>query len=199
MLALDDLDRLYAAPKPRSVAKAIDHVDPHAARFISLSPFLVLASVGADGTVDASPRGGPPGFVRVAGPNRLLMPDRPGNNRLDSYRNILSGDGEIGMLFFIPGVDDCLRLNGHASLRDDAELLASMVEFGKPPRTVVEVAVREVYLHCPKAMMRAGLWSDAARQPRSVLPSLGEMIRDQTGIDTGETDAVAEARYKEQL
>jgi len=196
---LEGLGRLYPAPKPRTAAKVIDHVDRHAARFIALSPFCVFASVGADGTVDASPRGGAPGFVRVEGPRRLLMPDRPGNNRLDSFRNILSGSGEVGMLFFIPGIDDALRLNGRASLTDDPALLASLVEFGKPPRTVVEITVREVYLHCPKAMMRARLWDTAAHQPRTALPSLGEMIRDQTGMGEAETTAEAMVRFKETL
>ena len=198
-LGLDDLDRLYASPSPRTIAKVIDHVDRHAARFIALSPFCVFATVGADGGVDASPRGGAPGFVRVAGPQTLQMPDRPGNNRLDSYRNVLAGAGEVGMLFFIPGIDDALRINGRASLSADPALLASMIEFGKPPRAVVEIAVREVYLHCPKAMMRARLWDVAAHQPRSALPSLGEMIRDQTGMGEAEPTAEALARYREQL
>jgi hypothetical protein len=200
MLALEDLDRLYPAPKPRTVAKVIDHIDPHAARFIALSPFCVFATVGADGTVDASPRGGAPGFVHIAGPRRLLLPDRPGNNRLDSFRNLLSGAGEIGMLFFVPGIDDALRLNGRASLSDDPALLDTMVEFGKPPRTVVEIAVREVYLHCPKAMMRARIWDPATHIARDTLPSLGEMIRDQTGgMGDAESTAEALARYKDQL
>jgi PPOX class probable FMN-dependent enzyme len=198
-LALADLDRLYPAPKPRALAKAIDHIDRHAARFLALSPFCVLASVGTDGTVDASPRGGAPGFCHVAGPNRLLLPDRPGNNRLDSFRNIAAGRGEVGMIFFIPGIDDALRLNGRASLTDDPKLAQSMIEFGKPPRLVVEIAVREVYLHCPKAIMRAGLWSEAAKIPRDTLPSLGEMIRDQTGLGEAEPTAEAVARFREQL
>ncbi len=198
-LALADLERLYPPPRPRAVAKVIDHVDRHAARFLALSPFCVFASVGADGTVDASPRGGTPGFVRLDSPKRLLIPDRPGNNRLDSYRNILSGTGQVGMLFFIPGIDDALRINGRASLNADPALLDSMIEFGKPPRAVVEIAVREVYLHCPKAMMRARLWEADAQIPRSTLPSLGEMMRDQTGVGDAESTADAVARFREQL
>ena len=198
-LALADLDRLYPAPTPRALAKAIDHIDPHAARFLSLSPFCVFASVGVDGTVDASPRGGSPGFCRVEGPKRLLMPDRQGNNRLDSFRNIASGSGEVGMIFFIPGIDDALRLNGIAKLTDDPDLIASMIEFGKPPRAVVEIAVREVYLHCPKAMMRARLWADDAKVRRETLPSLSQMIRDQTGLGELETTANALNRFREQL
>lgn len=198
-LELADLDRLYPPAKPRVIAKAIDHVDAHAARFIALSPFCVFATAGADGTVDATPRGGSPGFVRVAAPQRLLMPDRSGNNRLDSLRNLLSGSGEVGMIFFIPGIDDALRLNGRASLTDDPALLVAMVEFGKPPRTVVEIAVREVFLHCPKAMMRAKLWSAEAQQPRSALPSLSQMIRDQTGMGEAETTEEALVKFREQL
>ncbi len=198
-LALADLDRVYPAPKPRAIAKVIDHIDHHAARFLSLSPFCVFATVGADGTIDASPRGGEPGFCRVVDPKRLQMPDRMGNNRLDSFRNILSGSGEVAMIFFIPGIDDALRLNGRASLTDDPDLLTSMIEFGKPPRLVVEIAVREVYLHCPKAMMRAKLWSDEAKVPREALPSLAEMIRDQTGVGEVESTADAVARFKAQL
>jgi len=195
-LALADLDFVYPPAKPRSLAKVIDHVDRHAARFLALSPFCVLASTGADGTVDASPRGGPPGFVRVDGPKRLLMPDRPGNNRLDSFRNVLSGSGEVALLFFIPGVDDALRINGRASLSRDPALLESMIEFGKPPRAVVEIAIREVYLHCPKAMMRARLWEADAQIARSSLPSLGDMILDQTGFGQPEAHDEAVARYR---
>jgi PPOX class probable FMN-dependent enzyme len=198
-LALSDLDRVYPAPSPRAVAKAIDHVDPHAARFIGLSPFCVFASTGADGTVDASPRGGAPGFIRVDGPKRLQMPDRQGNNRLDSYRNILSGSGEIAMIFFIPGIDYTLRVNGRATLNDDPALLATMIEFGKPPRSVVEIAVREVYLHCPKALMRSRLWSPEVQIKRAELPSLSAMIRDQTGMGDAEPTAVAVERFKQQL
>src|SRR5579872_5957005 len=99
-LELTDLDRLYPTPSPRAMAKAIDHIDPHAARFISLSPFCVVATSGSDGTVDAPPRGGEPGFIKVADRKRLHMPDRPGNNRLDSFRNIVGGSGEIALIFF---------------------------------------------------------------------------------------------------
>ena len=198
-LNLSDLDRIYPAPGARAVAKAIDHIDPHAARFIGLSPFCVFASTGPDGTVDASPRGGAPGFIRVDGPKRLQMPDRPGNNRLDSHRNILGGNGEVAIIFFIPGIDDTLRVNGRATLSNEPALLNAMIEFGKPPRAVVEIAVREAYLHCPKALMRSKLWSPEVQHKRSELPSLGEMIRDQTGIGEAEPTAVALERYKQQL
>ncbi len=103
------------------------------------------------------------------------------------------------MLFFIPGIDDALRLNGRATLTHDPALLSAMIEFGKPPRTVVEIALREVFLHCPKAMMRAKLWSAEAQQPRSALPSLSQMIHDQTGMGEAETTEAALVKFREQL
>ena len=199
MLELADLDRLYPTPSPRAVAKAIDHLDPHAARFISLSPFCVFASAGPDGTVDTSPRGGEPGFVKIADPKRLHMPDRSGNNRLDTFRNILGGSGEIAMIFFIPGIDDTLRVNGRATISTEAALLSSMIEFGKLPRAVVEINVREAYLHCPKALMRSRLWSSDVQMKRSELPSLGKMILDQTGLGDATPTEVAVEVYKTQL
>jgi PPOX class probable FMN-dependent enzyme len=198
-LDLADLDRIYEPPIGRTLAKTLDHVDRHAARFIALSPFCVLATTGADGTVDVSPRGGAPGFVRIETPRSLLMPDRPGNNRLDSFRNLLSGAAELSLIFFIPGVDETLRIAGRGSVDVEPELLASMTEFGKPPKAVLRIAVREAFLHCAKALMRARLWSDEARVERKVLPSLGEMIRDQTGLGAAEPQADMVARYRTQL
>lgn len=198
-LTLETLSDHYASPTPRSVAKTRPALDRHMVRFVSLSPFCVLASAGADGTVDVSPRGGAPGFVRVEDANTLLLPDRPGNNRLDSVRNILSGSGEVSLLFLIPGVDDTLRVVGRASLSADPGLLAAMAEFGKPPKAVLRIAVREAFLHCPKALMRARLWDPAAQVDRSVLPSLSEMIVEQTGMGVVETPEAAMARFVEGL
>jgi PPOX class probable FMN-dependent enzyme len=198
-LDLADLDRIYPTPSPRAVAKALDHIDPHAARFISLSPFCVFATSGKDGSIDASPRGGEPGFIKVADTRRLHMPDRPGNNRLDSFRNVLGGSGEIAMIFFIPGIDDTLRVNGRATLSTEAALLSSMIEFGKLPRAVVDISVREAYLHCPKALMRSKLWSAEAQMKRSELPSLGQMIRDQTGLGEATPTEEAVEVFKQQL
>ena len=177
----DQLARLYQPPHPRTVAKAIDHVDPHGRRFIALSPFVVMGSVGQGG-VDVSPRGGGPGFVKVDEAGRtLLMPDRPGNNRIDSLKN-LADTGEVGLMFMIPGVDDIYRVNGRAELADDPALIQAFVEFGKPPRSVLRIAVREAFLHCPKALMRADLWGDSHRVDRATLPSLAEMVSDQIGL-----------------
>jgi PPOX class probable FMN-dependent enzyme len=181
--AAAQLDTLYAPPHPRTVAKDIGHVDRHGRRFVELSPFVAFATVGADGTVDVSPRGGGAGFVRVAEDGRsLLMPDRPGNNRLDSLRNVTEGSGEVGLMFMIPGIDDIYRVNGRASLVVDPALAESFAEFGKVPKALLKVEVREAYLHCPKALMRADLWGDTHRIERTTLPSLIEMISEQVGL-----------------
>jgi PPOX class probable FMN-dependent enzyme len=198
-LALDDLARHYDAPRERTIAKCLGRLDRHMTRFIELSPFCVLASVGGDGTVDTSPRGGAPGFVRVDGPNRLLLPDRPGNNRLDTFRNILSGAGEVSLIFFVPGMDETVRVAGRASLLADPELAATMVEFGKPPKAVLSVAVREAFLHCAKALMRSRLWDPEAKVDRSLFPSMGEMIHEQTGVGAAETQAEMLVRYETTL
>lgn len=181
--ATAQLDALYKPPHPITVAKCLDHVDPHGRRFIALSPFATLATVGPNGYVDVSPRGGGPGFVRVSEDGRmLLMPDRPGNNRLDSLRNIAEGSGEVGLMFVIPGIDDIYRVNGRAELVVDDALAETFNEFGKVPKTLLKVTVREAYLHCPKALMRADLWGDSHRVDRSELPTLTEMVADQVGI-----------------
>ena len=170
-LCAEDLATIYAKPTPRVIAKARPAIDVHARKFIEMSPFCVLATSGTDGSVDASPRGGSLGFVHVAGPNQLLMPDRAGNNRIDSFRNIVEGSGFVHLLFFVPGIDETLRVGGRGTLSADPDLLASMVEFGKPPRAVLSIAVSEVYFHCGKALMRSKLWAPEKVQ-RSVMPSI---------------------------
>ena len=174
---------IYPAPSPRVIAKARPEIDAHAKKFIAMSPFCVLATSGSDGSVDASPRGGNPGFVHVAGPNQLLMPDRSGNNRIDSFRNIVEGSGFVQLIFFVPGIDETLRVGGKGKLSADPDLMASMVEFGKLPRAVLQHrACSEAYFHCGKALMRSKLWSQETRVERAVMPSIGEVIHDQTGL-----------------
>jgi hypothetical protein len=194
-----DLATIYPAPSPRVIAKARPAIDVHARKFIGMSPFCVLATSGSDGSVDASPRGGNPGFVGVAGPNGLLMPDRSGNNRIDSFRNIVEGSGFVQLIFFVPGIDETLRVGGKGKVSADPELLASMVEFGKPPRAVLHIDVSEVYFHCGKALMRSKLWSPDIKVERAVMPSIGEVIHDQTGLGERETQDVIYERYKTQL
>jgi uncharacterized protein len=194
-----DLATIYPAPSPRVIAKARPEIDVHAKKFIGMSPFCVLATSGADGGVDASPRGGNPGFIHVAGANLLLMPDRSGNNRIDSFRNIVEGSGFVQLIFFVPGIDETLRVGGKGKVSVDPEVMASMVEFGKPPRAVLHIDVHEAYFHCGKALMRSKLWSADTRVERAVMPSIGEVIHDQTGLGEPEAQDVIYERYKTQL
>lgn len=200
-LDLAGLDELYRQPGKLVLDKVLDHVEKHGRAFIGLSPFCVVSSAGPDGAIDVSPRGGEPGFVHVSEDGRTLyLPDRPGNNRLDTLRNLLSGPGRIGLMFMIPGFDDVLRVNGRASATADPDLLAKFVEFGKTPRLVLMIAVEEAFLHCPKAIMRARLWEADAQVERSALPSGAEMIFEQ--LEMGKVPVPNEqiiASYKEQL
>jgi PPOX class probable FMN-dependent enzyme len=198
-IAAGDLASIYPAPSPRVIAKARPEIDTHARKFIAMSPFCVLATSGSDGSVDASPRGGNPGFVHVVSPTQLAMPDRSGNNRIDSFRNIVEGSGQLQLIFFVPGIDETLRVGGTGKLSAEADLLASMEEFGKSPRAVLNIAVREAYFHCGKALMRSKLWSQDIKVERAVLPSIGQIIYDQTTLGEPEPQAVIEARYKTQL
>ena len=197
---IDDPQRLralYPAPGERALRKQMSALDAHALRYIELSPFVVLATSDAAGRQDASPRGGAPGFVRATA-QQLWIPDAPGNHRLDSLGNIID-TGRIGLLFLIPGVDETLRVNGRARLSDDAERLAPFAADTRV-RLVIEVDVEEAYLHCAKALMRSKLWSDGARVERSVLPTMGQMISDQTGLVTpAESQAQMVARYAKDL
>jgi uncharacterized protein len=194
-----DLATIYPAPTARVIAKARPEIDIHARKFIEMSPFCVLATSGSDGSVDASPRGGHPGFIHVEGPHMLLMPDRPGNNRIDSFKNIVEGSGLLQLIFFVPGIDETLRVGGSGTVTTDAALLAAMKEFGKLPRAVLRIDVSEAYFHCGKALMRSKLWSRDTQVEREVFPSISQVIHDQTSLGEAETQADVEARYKTQL
>jgi len=194
-----DLRARYPEARARSLAKEMDRLDVHCRRFIGHSPFLVLATVGADGRVDASPRGGEPGFVRVVDERTLWLPDASGNNRLDSFTNIAQ-TGRCGLLFMMPGMDETLRVNGTAKLLDSAAALGQFPREKHPPRLVLEVGVEEAYLHCAKALMRSKLWSGDNRIERSTFPSMGQMIKDQSGSsEPAETQAQMLARYTAEL
>jgi PPOX class probable FMN-dependent enzyme len=198
-LCPDDLKTIYPAPTARVIAKARPEIDIHARRFIEMSPFCVLATSGSDGGVDASPRGGHPGFIHVEGPHMLLMPDRPGNNRIDSFKNIVEGSGLLQLIFFVPGIDETLRVGGSGTITTDPALLAAMKEFGKLPRAVLRIDVAEAYFHCGKALMRSKLWSRDIQVEREAFPSISQVIHDQTSLGEAETQTEVEARYKTQL
>ena len=197
--SLAALRQLYAAPQERAVRKQIASLDVHCRRFIELSPFLILATCGRGYDTDASPRGGEPGFVKVNGAGELLIPDSPGNNRLDSFENIVA-TAKVGLLFMIPGFDETLRVNGAAVLSHDPLDIAACTTERRAPKLVVRVSVEAAYLHCAKAFMRSRLWEPASRVDRSTLPTSGKMISDQTGIEVApETREEMEKRYAPDL
>lgn len=183
-MIIQDLAQLrsrYGQPKARAVNKQLSSLDPHCIRFIALSPFLVVSTCDENGRLDASPRGGEPGFVQVTAHGELLIPDASGNNRLDSLQNIVK-TGRIGLLFMIPGVDETLRVNGTAVVSVDADDIQACLDHqNRLPLAVVRVVVEEAYLHCAKAYMRSRLWSQDAKLPRAQLPTMNQMLHDQIG------------------
>jgi PPOX class probable FMN-dependent enzyme len=169
------LRTLFKAPGKLALLKELDHLDRHCRRFVELSPFLCLATSGADGRADNSPRGDAPGFVEVMDEKTLILPDRPGNNRIDSLANIVHQPA-VGLLFFIPGFTETLRVNGRAKLVTAPDLLARFAVDGRLPKLVVVITVDEAFLQCSKALIRSKLWSDEAKVDRKALPTLGQMI-----------------------
>ena len=171
---LDQLEALYSAPVPTSVTKEIDHLTELHRAYIEASPFVLVATSGLDG-LDCSPRGDPPGFVRVVDERTLMMPDRRGNNRLDTLRNLVVNP-RIGLLFLVPGVGVTLRVNGTAEISTDVELRESFIMGDKVPTTVIVITTTSVYTQCPKALMRSHLWDPARHRDPSELPSVGDIM-----------------------
>ncbi len=183
----------------RAVTQEHSRIEKHTRRFLALSPFLVIASSANGGLADASPRGEAAGFVQVLDDQTIAIPDRPGNNRLDTLENILANP-EIGLIFFIPGINETLRINGWAEIRDDADLLQRFEVQGKLPATVLVVHIQAIYLHCAKALMRSNLWHAEALPDQRPIPSIGQMINDQINSDAqveSETEMVE--RYRKIL
>ena len=193
------LERLYGKPTGAAVAKEIDHLHPHYQRMIAASPFVVLATTGPDG-VDTSPRGDAPGFVAVADEKTLLLADRPGNNRIDSLRNILA-DPHVALLFLIPGIGETLRVNGRAVISTAPSLLEKFSVAGKLPRSVIVIAVDTVFFQCSRAIFRSKLWDPAQHIARASLPSLGTMVADisRSGFDAESYDKGLYERLKGSL
>jgi PPOX class probable FMN-dependent enzyme len=176
------LRSIYDAPAARVIRKDIGCIDEHIGHFIELSPFMVMASTDAAQQLDASPRGGTPGFVKILDKHTLLVPDSAGNNRLDTLENILAKP-QVGLLFMIPGVEEMARVNGQAALLTDRALLDRCADEKRRPKLVIQIKVQEAYLHCAKAVMRSHLWDPAVQVDRAVLPSMGEMIKAQLNLD----------------
>ena len=196
---LEELDALYGKPVPAAIAKEIDYISDHYKAFIDKAPFVVVATVGPEG-LDCSPRGDPPGFVRVRDNKTVLIPDRRGNNRVDGLRNLVR-DARISLLFMIPGIGSTLRINGRAEITTDPELCASFAMQGKPAKCVLVVTAERVYFQCPKALVRSRLWSADAQISRSELPSAGEILQalSQGGIDGAAYDQAYPRRLEETI
>lgn len=173
------LRTLFPATHILAAMKCLGALDGHAREFIRRSPFLCIGTQNLEGKADVSPRGDPPGFVCILDDHTLAIPDRPGNNRLDTLSNILANPN-VGLLFMVPGFDDTLRVNGRAQLTTDPDILGPMEVNGRVPALAIVVTVAEVFLHCAKAFRRSHLWNPEAQQDRKAMPTLLKMILDQT-------------------
>ena len=183
---VEQLEVIYGRPNEASTVKVADSITPQYRVLIEKSPFAALATCGPEG-LDCSPRGDLPGFVRVHNEKTLMMPDRRGNNRIDSLRNIMR-DPRVALLFLIPGSGSTLRVNGRALISADAGLLASFQVEGKPPRTVVVMTVEEIYFQCARAIVRSELWNPDTRVDPRTLPTPGQILADLSGNRVGGED-----------
>src|SRR4249920_3658874 len=171
----------YSAVGKGAALKDIGRIDVHMGRFIALSPLCLVATADASGKQDVTPRGDPPGAFRVLDEHTLAIADRPGNNQLDTLKNLLENP-EVALIFLLPGTDETVRVAGTARLSTDPELLASMAVMGKDPKCAIVVSVRQAYLHCAKALLRSKLWSGEYAQPKGTFPSIARIIGDQVGM-----------------
>jgi PPOX class probable FMN-dependent enzyme len=196
----DELRALYGAPSELAVKKSLTQLDEHCRLFIARSPFLCLSSAAADGSADVSPRGDAPGFVRVLDDHTLFVPDRLGNNRIDSMMNLLHNP-HIGLIFFIPGVNETLRVNGRARIVLQSELLSESQVDRKTPKSGLLIEVREAFLQCAKALIRSRLWKSDQLLPRNQFPTLGKILVDQIGLTmpVAELDALIDQAYCDKL
>ena len=194
---LTELERLYGTVARPSIAKVTDHIHPAYRPFIDASPFVALATSGPDG-LDVSPRGDPAGFIDIEDDRTLLLPDRRGNNRIDSLRNILH-DNRVALLFLIPGIGETLRVNGTAAISTEPALLERFAVNNQLPKTVLRIAVDTVFFQCSRAILRAGLWDVTTQIPRQSLPSTGSSLRQIAEIDGDAYDKALPERLKNSL
>jgi len=196
---MEQLDALYGEKMPTSIIKEIDHISDGYRKLIEAAPFVAIATGGPEG-FDCSPKGDAPGFVRILDDKTLAIPDRPGNNRIDGFRNILC-DPRIALLFLIPGVGETLRVNGRASISVDPELMKSFTINGKLPRSVLIVRIESIYFHCSKAIVRSKLWDEKTKIDRKSLPSTGTIIAElsQGKLGGEKYDREAPEKIKAQL
>jgi len=197
----EQLASIVGAPSPISLKKERTTLDEHMQQFIAHAPFLVLSTHGSDGRCDASPRGDAPGFVHVIDDRTLLIPDRPGNRRVDSFRNIVE-TRRVGLLFLVPGMGETLRINGRAVLIRDEAWLTPLTAQGKQPQLAVAVEVEECYLQCAKALIRSHLWEPHERPSLESLPCAAEMLSDQCHLpefDLAKMQTLLDGAYKNNL
>ena len=188
----------YRAPGQRVLDKVIHRIDGHCAAFIGLSPFAVLATSSADGEPEISPRGGEPGFVTVLDDHRLALPDRQGNNRVDSLRNLVTNP-RAALMFMVPGIEETLRVYGRTALHGPDDLGLDLTEFGRPPLSVLVVTVDRAYFQCSKAVMRSELWNPERRVDRSAFPPFSQVLRDHCQDDTMPDEDTLRAGLREEL
>jgi PPOX class probable FMN-dependent enzyme len=191
----DDLRSLYRQPGRGPIDKVIQRLDEHCGEFLSKSPFFVLSTASGEGICDASPKGGPPGFTEVLNESQLAWADYSGNNRLDSFENIVNNDS-VGLLFLIPGLDEMLRINGTAELSTSKELCERFTVGTKSARVVVVVTVVEAYIHCAKALRRSDLWTTSSWLEPKDLPSAARIVRDHAASDR-DVSLIEKARLKD--
>ncbi|MDQ6437058.1 pyridoxamine 5'-phosphate oxidase family protein [Mesorhizobium sp. LHD-90] len=196
----EQLRQQYKPAQEGALRKELRILDPHCRNFIAKSPFVLIGSSDGKGNADVTPKGDKPGFVAVLDEITLAIPDRPGNNRLDTLENILDNPA-IGLLFLIPGMNETLRINGEARITLDATLRERLAVDGKAPQSVIVVKARAVYMHCAKAFMRSDLWAPEKWRPRAEMPTLGEILKDQLALaETAEqTDRWLDDAYRQSM
>lgn len=196
----EELRSIYKQPGDGAVRKELKALDFHCRGFISKSPFVLIGSSDGNGNGDVTPKGDKPGFVAILDDNTIAIPDRPGNNRLDTLENLLVNPA-VGLLFLIPGMNETLRINGDARITTDQALRESMAVEGRPPISVIVVKVKAAYMHCAKAFMRSELWKPDTWIDRSTLPTLGAILKDQLALSepASKTDAWLDEAYKKSL
>ncbi|CUJ22754.1 pyridoxamine 5'-phosphate oxidase family protein [Cognatishimia activa] len=195
--SLEELRDSFQAKHDVAIRKELRFIDAHSRQFIEKSPFVFIGSQNSAGNGDVSPKGDLPGFVQVLDDVTLAIPDRPGNNRLDTWENVIENPN-VGLIFLIPGMNETLRINGEARLTVDADMCRSMHVNNRPASAVLIVKVREVYMHCAKAFMRSKLWSPETWAPRSDMPTLGQILKDQAKLSetAAEFDDVLDEAYR---
>jgi PPOX class probable FMN-dependent enzyme len=198
----EELRTIYKTPRPTdgSIRKELKALDGHCRSFIGKSPFVLIGSSDGEGNADVTPKGDKPGFAAILDDRTIAIPDRPGNNRLDTLENILRNPS-VGLLFLIPGMNETLRVNGDARITVDATLRERLAVDGKEPQSVIVITVKAAYMHCAKAFMRSDLWKPESWYDRATLPTLGQILRDQLVVaDSAEaTDRWLDDEYKQTM